>query len=97
MSRSNIRWAVIGALVICVLGVLILPQVDLPDFVLNSAGTRAVCLGHVRVDSPSCIRALPSLSSHGLSLNGFDTYRVALILERTNISLALKKISALRC
>jgi hypothetical protein len=87
----------VAAVALCLLGLLILPQVDPDDFVLNSAGSIRICLDHVSVDAFACGEAVSIFFSHGLLLYGFNVLQLTSILERTNVSLELKKTSALRC
>lgn len=44
---------IIIAIIVCALGILILPQVDLPDFVLNGSKCPSVAKVHVRAASAS--------------------------------------------
>ena len=98
MSRTNIRWLIVGLLGVCILGVLILPQVDLPDFILNSSsGPRVILSNHLRTNSPSVLQALPERLSSNLFLSRFDTHRLVLLRGNSNMNLVLKTTSALRC
>ena len=92
-----IGWTIVAVVAVCVLGVLILPQVDLPDFVLNSAGYRIGCLDHVNLDAFSCDAPVSILISPDLFQHGRNDPRNTSILERANLNLELKKIASLRC
>ena len=64
---------VIAAVVVCVAGVLILPQVDLPAFVLNGAKVPTAAAAHVHAAPTSGISYLevlrPTLGSSRFNLN----------------------------
>jgi hypothetical protein len=45
---------IVTAIVVCALGILILPQVDLPDFVLNGAKVPKITVVHGRDTGSSC-------------------------------------------
>jgi hypothetical protein len=98
VSRTNLRWFIVGLVAVCVLGVLILPQVDLPDFVLNSAGSVIMCLEHVNnVAAFTSAGTVSILSGYSLLPQAFNILQPESILGHVNVSLELKKTSALRC
>jgi hypothetical protein len=97
-SNPRVRWAIVAALAMCVLGVLILPQVDLPDFVIKSAGSHLLGPDRIVVEAFACGQAVISVFlDHRSPLYGLNVLLLTSILARTNFSLEQKQIFALRC
>jgi len=96
VKRARIALLVIiVATIVCVAGVLILPQVDLPDFVLNGTKLPTVNIIHAK-------RALASLSFSDLNILNptFELRRSRqsfLPVEEKDAFLALNTVSPLRC
>jgi len=97
VSKTNIRWILVAALAICILGVLILPQVDLPDFTFNANSSRVFSPDHVRTISFDRDEAELILLNLPLLLYGFHTFGLVSVLKNRNMSLELKKTATLRC
>jgi hypothetical protein len=97
VSKTKIRWILVAALAICILGVLILPQVDLPDFTFNANGSTVFSPDHVRSISFDRGGAGLILLNLPLLLYGFCTFGLVSILKNRNMSLELKKTATLRC
>jgi len=94
---SKYRFAtfvLIAAIIVCALGILILPQVDLPDFVLNGSKCPTIAKAHCKIASTLLGERLPgpSLSprTNGLS-------RSVLLVQSANVFAAWNKAVSLRC
>lgn len=100
MTRTHVieaRWLIVAAVAVCVLGVLILPQVDLPDFTLNSTAAQALSLDHGSPDAFSSADTNAILINRSPHLDGFGSLKQSARLSRTNVTLELTKTSAIRC
>jgi hypothetical protein len=97
-SNATARWAIVAALAICVLGILILPQVDLPDFLTKPVGTRVLGPDRIGAESFACDQtAISVFLGHGLPLDGFNLIQLPSSLVRTTVTFGQKRISSLRC
>jgi hypothetical protein len=81
-------------LIVCVAGVLILPQVDLPDFTMTSAQSPVTCLAH---GSGSCWSDTPQATTVSVvALKDFAWVKVSAVPDGV-ATLPLTSLSALRC
>ena len=96
-QTTGLRWMIIATVAVCVLGVLILPQVDLPEFTLNSTNARALCLDHGAPDAFSSTDINATPIGQTLHLQVVSILQYTARLSSTNVSLELKKTSAIRC
>jgi hypothetical protein len=97
VAVSKYRFAtfvLIIALIVCAAGILILPQVDLPDFVMNRSNCSTIASIHGKIASSLLGENLdrPSLSlvSSGLS-------RSFLVVKDAEVFAAWDKAVSLRC
>jgi hypothetical protein len=93
-NRAYAYTLVIMAVIVCVTGILILPQVDLPDFTMNSAQSYVTCVAHA---SASCLSAAPE--SHTALLDTQKTFAWVKVssVRFGDATLPLISLSALRC
>ena len=97
MAVSKYRFAtfvLIAALIVCAVGILILPQVDLPDFVLNRSNCPTIAKVHGKIASSSLGEHLPRPS---LSLGANGLSRSVLLVQDANVFAAWNKAVPLRC
>ena len=85
----------IVATVVCVAGVLILPQVDLPDFVLNGTKLPTASVVHAKRSSSSSIFDYWDILNPTLDFSRFA--QSILGVEETDAFVAPNTVAPLRC
>ena len=91
------RWLVVGIIGICVLGVFIMPQVDLPDTVINST-VRAANSPHLDSNGGfMAARTVAALIAKTAVLGDLRTDRYPKIDAHTDVHFVLNELCSLRC
>ena len=94
-KRSRVALVVILATIVCVAGVLILPQVDLPDFMINGSKSFTTAVAHAKLASSASVFDLPG------SLNSLVRSRRFCLFGSltgfTDVNLSLNTRCPLRC
>lgn len=88
---------VILCLVAAIAAVLILPQVDMPDAVINSARVQMTTLAHFTSGSLFAGKMLPNLASQLNSSHGSRMVRESREHRATDVHSVLIQIHTLRC
>jgi hypothetical protein len=88
---------VIGAALVCVVGLLILPQVDPPDFVIKTAVNYTARSTRIAITFLLGAEALARGTSQAYSSNCSNTLRQLAILGYADTEPALSQICERRC
>jgi hypothetical protein len=94
---KRFRTLIVVSLVVALAAILIMPQVDLPDAVVNSARVRITSLSHFGAGSSLTAKILPSLSSLIVSSLGSRVGREVTEHRYANVHSVLIQIHTLRC
>jgi hypothetical protein len=95
-DRNFANFLIIFAIVVCVAGVLILPQVDLPDFVLNGSKVLAAPIVHAKTIS-SCSISHSSFDILNSTLRPKRPHRSGRFAEAAHAFFAPDTLVLLRC
>lgn len=93
-NRFRVYTLIVMALIVCIAGISILPQVDLPDFTMTSAQSSMSCLVHV---SASCLSATPKMHTVSFDARKAFTWVKVSVVPDGVATLPLTSLSALRC
>jgi hypothetical protein len=95
-STLAFRWIIIVAALSCVVGLLILPQVDPPDFVVGPSASYAAGATHVGADFLLAVEILPDMVSRIFPTNFNGALREILILQHSDTQFVLTQICTRR-
>jgi hypothetical protein len=94
---KRFRTLIIVSLIVTVAAVLIMPQVEMPDAVVNSARVQVTSLAHFGAGSLLTAKILPNLSSQTLSSHGSRFLREVTEHRYADAHSVLTQIHTLRC
>lgn len=96
MSQKRLQMyaVIVMALIVCMSGILILPQVDLPDFTMTSAQSFSGCLAH---GWASCSSASPEARAVLQDAREILSWVKVSVVFDGDATLPLPSLSAFRC
>jgi hypothetical protein len=93
---ARIRLLIVTLVIVAVAGVLILPQVDMPDAVINPVKISVSGLGHFAV-SVSAVRNLVRVAAPAFFSSHFEGFTQSIASHNSTPHLLLIQICAFRC
>jgi hypothetical protein len=94
---KRFRTLIIVSLVVAVTAVLIMPQVEMPDVVMNSARAQITSLAHLGPRAPLADKILSNLSTQVLPSAGSGIRREVTEYRYADVHSVLIQIHTLRC